>query len=139
MVALVDDEDFDDLSHHVWHYRNGYAYAVISMHRSVVSEESKFTDHINGNRLDNRRSNLRACTQTENNRNKGKSSKARQSKYKGVSLVRGRWVARIGNTAKVNSYIGCFDTEVGAAVAYDTAAVKYFGEFARLNFPKKST
>lgn len=90
-------------------------------------------DHINGVRSDNRFSNLREATNAENSRN-GR-SRPGTSKYKGVSWFKrdSKWVAHIMKDAK--SYnLGYFDDEEDAARAYDAAAVRMFGDFARLNF-----
>lgn len=89
-------------------------------------------DHINGDRLDNRRENLRLCTRRQNTRN----AKARSAcGYRGVSHDRGRWRSRIhhvGVGALVS--LGSFDTPEEAARAFDRAARRLHGAFARLNF-----
>lgn len=93
-------------------------------------------DHINGNGLDNRRANLRICTYTQNNCNKRIKLKS-ASKYRGVSKSRKPdkpWQARIYLHRKP-IIIGFFKTRLDAALAYDTAARKYHGQFATLNFP----
>ncbi len=101
------------------------------MHRVILQPtDGKQTDHINHNTLDNRRQNLREATPLENSRNK-KQGKGK-SRYKGVSPVKGRWIAQIGIGGQ--NYIGSYKTEIDAAKAYDAAAMKHFGEFARLNF-----
>jgi hypothetical protein len=82
-TAIVDDEDFDRLSQYKWQFAViGYARRTVYvkgkkgrqtlyMHRDILATPSDmFTDHINGNRLDNRKENLRVCTQAENNRNR---------------------------------------------------------------------
>lgn len=97
-------------------------------------EDGFWVDHINGDTLDNRRSNLRLCTVSGNNHNRMK-SKNNTSGYKGVSWLKQnqKWRAYI----KVNSkdkHLGCYLDKEDAARAYDKAAKEYFGEFARLNF-----
>jgi len=89
-------------------------------------------DHINGNRLDNRKVNLRICTAMQNQHNRKKSRGS--SKYKGVSFhIRGRvWVSFIMREAK-RYYLGSYKDEKEAAIAYNQAALKFYGEFALLN------
>jgi hypothetical protein len=157
-VALVDDADFDWLMRYKWcvlhHARGrGYWYAVrftrqgcgstkkrprgrlIRMHRVIVSAPSRrFVDHINHNGLDNRRSNLRICTPSENVRHSRKALGNTTSRFKGVSRVRGGfWVAMICVESK-QIRLGRFADEVEAALAYDTAARELHGEFAVPNF-----
>jgi len=147
--ALVDDEDFEYLDRWKWRFTSkGYAarsqrigprvegkQKTIYMHRIVnqtpIGHE---TDHHNGNRLDNQKSNLRPCTRSQNRMNSDKRASC-TSKYKGVSWKKqdSIWVAQV----KVNGlrkHIGYFCSERLAAQAYDSAAIKYYGEFARLNF-----
>jgi hypothetical protein len=91
-------------------------------------------DHINRNKRDNRRCNLRVCTQVENMRNR--CSTYGSSKFKGVSwdARRKKWMAAIHiNGTQIR--IGFFADEVDAAKAYDRKARELFGEFAYLNFP----
>jgi hypothetical protein len=97
---------------------------------------SKFVDHINGNGLDNRDENLRLATNSQNQMNSRKRS-GTSSRYKGVSLQRKRWRAQIKLDGKL-IYLGMFDTEEQAAMAYDYAAIELFGEFSRINFPHES-
>lgn len=90
-------------------------------------------DHINGDTLDNRRCNLRLCRRIQNARNVKK--KSGSSQYKGVTWLRWceRWMARI--TVNYRQIIlGYFTDETKAAKAYDEAARKHFGEFAKTNF-----
>jgi hypothetical protein len=88
-------------------------------------------DHINLNKLDNRRDNLRMCTPAENLRNVG--ARNRHSNYKGVRFYKNRWVAEIGINYQ-HVYLGRFKLEEEAAKAYDKAARELHGEFARTNF-----
>jgi len=90
-------------------------------------------DHINQNKLNNRRNNLRVCSRSENGANRS-IPKTNTSGYKGVYRIKNKWMAQIGIKNK-SIYLGCFDEKVDAAIAYDTAATKAFGAFARLNFP----
>jgi hypothetical protein len=101
-----------------------------NMPRTVV-------DHVNGDTLDNRRSNLRVCSQQENLRNRA-INVGRQ--YKGVVYDKTRqgkthpWIARITVDGRTK-YLGVFRLAIAGAFAYDDAARKYYGKFARLNFP----
>ncbi len=104
------------------------------MHRQIIGVTGRTeVDHINGDRLDNRRSNLRAATRQQNSWNSGaQRRRSRTSRYKGVSFdkSRGLWTAHI-----LNKNLGRFDTEEEAALTYDKAATELFGEFAYLNLP----
>lgn len=152
-TAIVDDEDFAWLSRWKWHC-NAQGYAVrtvarservggvtkkIRMHRELISVPVGFeVDHINGDRLDNRKCNLRVCTRLENQRNQRPSKVGKSSRYKGVfwHRQRNKWSAQISMRDK-STHIGVFATEEEAAWAYDDAARYYFGEFACLNFPDR--
>lgn len=115
------------------HQRVGDAQLTIYLHRFLLdAEPGEEVDHINGDRLDNRRANLRIATHQENSRNTGRRSD-NLSGYKGVSAQGDRWRAniRIGDE---QVYLGAFDTAEAAARAYDSEAVKRYGRFARVNF-----
>lgn len=122
---------------------HGYATVVINGKSRRLSSVLLGTtgrqcaDHINGDRSDNRRSNLRVCSNTENHGNQCISSR-NTSGYKGVSRIKGqnRYRAYI-NKNGVRRELGNFSTAIEAAGAYDRAARFYFGEFACVNFPKK--
>jgi hypothetical protein len=154
--AIVDADDFDRVSQFKWCYNKngkypGYAERKqhigmkdgkqiqkrISMHRFIMGvEDSKVhVDHMNHDTLDNRKSNLRLCTNAENGRNR-KIQKGGSSKYKGVCKRRNNRVKAFEASIKFNKKtinLGMFATELEAAIAYNKAALHYFGEFALLN------
>jgi len=113
----------------VWNGTQSQRYKQQFMHRWLMEPpDDLVVDHINGDGLDNRRANLRICTAEENFLN---SRPAVGRLFKGTSrLGKNRYQAQCRGV-----YLGSFDTEVAAALAYDRAATEMFGEFARLNFP----
>jgi hypothetical protein len=147
-VALVDDADYPNVVGYAWQAkkRGKYWYAVrwvkidgkvgeIAMHRQIMKAQGgQHVDHINHNALDNRRSNLRFCSRSQNMGNM--ISRTGSSKYKGVSWNKHnkRWVAQI-QYKKRKIYLGYYRNECVAAHAYDTAALRLFGSFASINFP----
>lgn len=139
VVVIVDDSDLEYVkSLSLCFYKRKDKYYVITtegkrLHRLLlgVNDPKLIVDHRNGNTLDNRRCNLRVCVQVNNSRNRSKSKKKYTSKYKGVYWNRG-WVSQIRVNYKAK-YLGTFKSEEDAALAYNKAAVKYFGEFAKLN------
>jgi hypothetical protein len=111
---------------------------MTSMHREIMKPtDDRFVDHKNCDSLDNRRENLRFATRAENIRNRRK-RKNTTSRFIGVNFYKpkGNWESRIMYQEK-RIRLGRFDSETDAALAYDEAAKKYFGEFARLNFPQE--
>jgi hypothetical protein len=109
----------------------------LSLHRAIMgSPKGLLVDHKNRNRLDNRRANLRIATNSQNQFNKSKTRRKTASRFVGVTFVKsiGRWRAQIMLDRK-NIFLGNFENETEAAKAYDSAAIKYHGEFARFNFP----
>lgn len=143
-VALVDDSDYEYLSKFWWTVRNicGRSYAhrrvsksrLIYMHRVIMGlDHGGIVDHINGDGLDNRRGNLRIVTQRQNVINRRKTN-GKTSKYKGVHWfkTRNKWRASITSNYK-EKHLGYFTNEIDAAMAYDAAAKRIFGEYARTN------
>lgn len=140
--ALVDDADFESLSPFRWR-RNAQGYASLSnggrmMHRIIMNPPIGFhTDHIDGNQLNNQRGNLRIATPSQNCANSRKPifrSGPTSSRYKGVSFFKrdDNWMAYIMVNRK-RIFIGYYNAEIEAANAYNNAAARFFGEFARLN------
>lgn len=136
--AKVDNEDFDRFKDINWHVSTrNYVYnkKVGLIHRLILNPpDNTSVDHINNNPLDNRKQNLRICTQHQNTMNQSP-QKGSSSKYKGVYRVteRRKWKAQIVCDGVHNS-LGSFKTEQEAAKAYDKKALELFGEFAYLNF-----
>jgi hypothetical protein len=142
-TATVDDEDYYLVAGVNWSLHSaGYAHGrlngtMVLMHRLILSSSpGAMTDHVNGNKLDNRRQNLRTCSHGENMRNR-KKHRNNRSGVKGVYLESrtGRspkWIAQIC-TENVQRRLGAFDDIEAAKLAYQLAAEKYHGEFARLS------
>ena len=138
-IALVDDGDYHLVVGHKWSCSNGaamrYDHGIpIYMHRLIMdAPKGVEVDHINGNRLDNRRCNLRLCTHKQNMQNRG-GERNTSSRYKGVHWDKNarKWRSMIGVDGKVR-HLGYFEIEDEAALAYNQAASQHHGEFARLN------
>ncbi len=145
--VVVDDEDCDELNKYKWHVLkkkhliyarrqsprvNGVQHTIL-MHRIILPNCIE-VDHIDGNGLNNVRSNLRPADCSDNAHNRRKQLLNTSSIYKGVSLHRdGKFQASIGYVNR-RIYIGLFTGEVEAAKAYDRAAIELYGIFASLNF-----
>lgn len=144
-VVLVSPEDAYLLHDHTWTIMRGkrhpYAqnhslYAKIGqglIHKHIL-KDVPMIDHINGNGLDNRRENLRAASQSQNNMNARKRRGKSSSQHKGVRWRpdKGKWHAYIVFDGKQRN-LGLYNDEIEAAEAYNAAASVYFGAFARLN------
>jgi len=152
-TILFDEEDYDIVMSHEWSIwkmkpSRDYLYAAktvqlgnkkqktVFLHRLLTNpKEGYHVDHINHNTLDNRRENLRVCLPFQNQRNLRKmTSRETTSEYKGVcfSYKHKSWLSYITVNNKVKN-LGAFRTEKLACIAYNEAALKYFGEFANLN------
>ena len=145
-TTFIDDEDYEWLSEWKWNYGSG-GYAVrnsrkdecekrktILMHRIIIgTKKGEETDHINGNRLDNRRSNIRPCMRIQNRHNTN-INKNNTSGFKGVVWYEPtkKWRATICINWKIKS-LGYFKNKKEAAIAYNNAAKVYYGNFAKLN------
>lgn len=146
--AIVDAENYDWIIKIPWRLRQARtdapSYAIttidrrnVGMHRMIVKAPSnKFVDHINGNGLDNRESNLRICNRRQNGWNR-RINKNNTSGYRGVSWHKRqrKWAASIHLKGK-GIAIGYYTTAECAARAYDKIALKHRGrKFQRFNFP----
>ena len=113
----------------------------VRLHREIINApKGLFVDHRNGDSLDNRRTNLRIATRSQNMQNTHRKNKHKTtSQFVGVWLEKGRgmWCSKITSNGKI-IFLGRFVNEIDAAKAYDEAARKYHGEFARLNFPEEN-
>lgn len=147
LLTLVDEADFWWLAHFGLTRAGRYVAVNVSgsgcllLHRLIACAPRGIdVDHKNGNALDNRRANLRLCTRRQNSLNRvkptGARGKAPSSRFKGVDfcLFSKRWRARI-KCYGATTQLGRFASESDAALAYDAAARRLFGEFAALNFP----
>jgi hypothetical protein len=140
--VLVDDEDYEWLNSLRWYYSTGYAchsYRIdgvdkkLYMHSYLMNTPpGYFTDHINGNPLDNRYANLRICTKYQNTLNR-RVPTSNTSGYVGVQYHKrtGKWYATIGYKKKVIS-LGYYDTKEEAIQARIEGVAKYHGEYARM-------
>jgi hypothetical protein len=161
----VDEEDYESCSHHKWFYTKSHGgktwyvtrnvgtapnMRTVYLHRYLMGLKENnngfIVDHVDGDTLNNQKLNLRICTKSENNRNRVK-RKDCTSGFKGVFYIKDRsgrknlkkrWFSSI-TFEKKKYYLGTHLTKEGAAKAYDRAAKKYYGGFAKLNFPKQSS
>lgn len=147
LVALVDDQDlarvtalgkwYADPSGRTFYARKnvwqGGRCVAVRMHRFLTGWDK--VDHINGDGLDNRRSNLRPATASTNAMNRQRPRRRCATGYKGVYSNRWGWYAVITFEGR-RTHLGSFKDPVEAAHAYDRAARELFGAFARPNFPE---
>ncbi len=147
--VVLDRADLLRVSKHTWHVtegRTGKLYVRRSdrphpyMHRQILGLKARKpgVDHKNRDGLDNRRSNLRLCTQSQNNGHIVKFRGTYSSRHKGVSWCKdaNKWRARI-RVPRMRQHLGYFRDEDEAARAYNVAATEAFGEFALLNTTTK--
>ena len=143
--VIVDEADYKKFNAWKWRISEfGYAKRTFNCKRSIYlhkeimnCEPGQLIDHINRNKLDNRKSNLRLCTVQQNNQNRGKNSNKKSSLFKGVHFEKRknhikRWYVKIGSKEK-NYTSKCFMTELEAKNHYDKKALELFGEFAYTN------
>lgn len=143
--ALIDAEDYERVSQHQWHLHSKGKYAAsklgrkgndVLLHRFVlgITDPNTQVDHRDLDGLNCRKANLRIATHQQNQRNRAKYSR-NTTGYKGVfrNPNTSKWRAMITVNGKC-VHLGYFVDIIDAAKAYDTAALEYFGEFARLNF-----
>lgn len=141
-VALIEAADFEATSRHVWHRdTQGYPRAMVKvggrwrlvrLHRFLLAPvPGQEVDHRNGDKLDNRRANLRFCTRGENATNLAKRQRT-TSRFKGVSWHKaaGKWAASIAAGGQ-KFYLGLFVDEGDAHRAYLAAAAYLHGAFMR--------
>ena len=149
-VTEVDEADYPSLSTSKWwalltHSGNHYAIRSVTrqgvkrkvyMHRELTScPDGLEIDHINGDTLDNRRTNLRVCTRNQNGKNQHRRKRVGSSRYKGLFWASrdGKWRVRIMVDGRY-VHLGYFQDEEEGALAYNEAAIKLHKEFASLNF-----
>lgn len=147
LYAVVDEEDFELINQFKWtpsvrvdrdntyaKHRSGNT--TLLMHRLITSApDGVLVDHIDRDGLNNRRSNLRLCSTSQNLRNRGP-NKNNTTGFKGVAFYKAyqKWSAQI-MYERSPIHIGYFDSPEEAALAYDRKAIELFGEYAYRNFP----
>lgn len=149
-VALVDDEDYEWLNQFTWfttrsrdafyasRRERGVKNKKVKMHRMIMKTPVHLqVDHIDHNGLNNQKSNLRNCTNSQNHMNE---KPKRNAKYKGVQHCVKKYKNSVYKSIQSKIYVngksitlGTFKTERDAAIAYNNAAAEYFGDFANLN------
>ena len=150
LKCIVDNEDYEILIQYTWNpivsKYNDVIYTIawinhkhVYMHRFIMQLhgndiKNKMIDHEDHNGLNNQKENLRVCSNTDNQHNSNKKKNAKTSKYKGVSyhIKDKKYRARIMLNTK-GIFIGNYDTEKEAALAYNEKAIELFREFACLN------
>ena len=147
-LAIIDSTDIERVAFLAWQHRiepDGQHYAlatirssgvsrVIRMHRLLLCFPLHQIDHIDGNGLNNRRSNLRFCDNSQNQWNCKKNKPGKYSRFKGVTrhCVGDFWKSQLMKDRK-SVHAKYHKSEIEAARAYDAAAIRHFGEFAATN------
>lgn len=140
--ALIDDEDFEKVKILKWYHASiGYPRVYfkgkdVSLHRFIMNfPKGLEIDHINQDKLDNRKANLRICSRVENQRNTKKRASQCSSRYKGVSWHKGanKWMLQIVKGG-IYFYGSLLKNEIEAAKKYDEMAKELFGKYASANF-----
>jgi hypothetical protein len=144
----VDEADVLSVQEHKWHLYQGYVATelppvdgkrkFIRLHRFLVNPPDRklVVDHMDGNKLNNQRSNLRICTRSQNAQNQRKLRTTTTSPFRGVCRLQSglyRATLQVEGTRVLQKE---FVDEHEAARAYDHAARRFSGEYARLNFPR---
>lgn len=138
--TLVDEHRYDEINKHRWYLDRKYARCAfqnksIFMHHMVHGPppENLYIDHKNGNKLDNRESNLHPVTYSQNSQNRSRSNnKEYASKYIGLSKESGKWRVQVRyNYEYIN--LGSFESEVEAAKQYDIYVLLKIGQYAKTN------
>lgn len=142
--AILDDSDFIAHGHYKWHLSDSSGYAArrlwcskrkkagkkLYLHREIMgAHDGQYVDHANGNKLDNRKENLRLCTQHQNQGNRRKLNRNNTTGFAGVTRNRLGFAAKCRNNYR-NVHLGTFKTPEEASAAYKAYARKLFGEFA---------
>jgi len=141
--TIIDTEDYEKVKGIKWYLGDGkyvihsrYKKASLKLHRTILElseNDNSIIDHIDGNPLNNKKSNLRICTSQQNTFNQKKRIN-NTSGFKGIfwNKIESKWESRIGVNCK-RIFLGHFKNKIDAVKSYNEAASKYHGEFARLN------
>lgn len=137
--AIIDAEDYTRVSKTSWCYDKSNGYPVsrikgkrVRLHRFILNNpEARYVDHVNRDKLDNRKINLRICDSSQNVRNRGL-NKNNTSGFKGVTKVRDKWRAQLSIGYKFYD-LGTFDSPKEAAKAYNEKVIEVHGQYAFLN------
>ncbi len=141
--TIVDDDVYEEVGHLAWH-KSGSGYVAVTLgprnkkvrfylHRYITKcPIGLVVDHLNKNKLDNTRQNLKVCTRNVNGHGSGRNPKSGFVGVKRAHQKKVAWVAQIHTNGKT-THLGTFTNIVEAAIAYDTEAIKRYGEHAKCN------